>query len=149
MLLILLYFLASIIIARYLSKKMKIASVVHSIFFIVITVFMLLICDTKFISDFWKNVFGEDSYKTLYDAISSKYTNDTFEINSIITLEFTLFASYALMLFIVLVKTIKFTLNIQGRKYYVSLQTIDNVKLFILLIVRKVKFFLTYCRLLN
>ena len=64
-----LYFIISIIIARYLDKKMRVATVFHSIMFIIITCYLLLLSNTSFIVNAFEHLLGEDTYNTFKGAL--------------------------------------------------------------------------------
>ena len=73
MLWLIVYFLVSVVIARWLEKKMRIAAVFHSIMFTIITMYLLLVSNVSVISNMFKYFMGDSEYEIFSISILDKY----------------------------------------------------------------------------
>lgn len=74
------FIIASIIISRFLEKKMKVASICYTIMFILLLTYFMLILDIDIII----NIIGINEYKIIKEALIGEYNINTLMILEII-----------------------------------------------------------------
>lgn len=149
MLWLIVYFLVSVVIARWLEKKMRIAAIFHSIMFIVITMYLLLVSDVSFISNMFKYILGSEEYEIFKSALLDKYRINSYEISVFIILEFILLVLSVLVLAISAVVIIKETLGIVKRRLGFFKQEEIRKRYILVEWHCAKKIYLHFCRLLN
>ena len=101
--------LLNVILARILSKRLRIAAVVHSIVYVVVGALLLFSVDSDFIRNYLIKFVGEANYYLLNDSLVSKLQINNVSISSIIVVEE---ASYSALAILVLMFFVKFVRKI-------------------------------------
>lgn len=70
MLLILSFLIGNIIVARYLEKRMHVASICHTVLFTILLVYILLLTDNSILVSSYKYLLGEKVYEILKELIA-------------------------------------------------------------------------------
>ena len=149
MLWLIVYFLISVVIARWLEKKMRIAAVFHSIMFIIITMYLLLVSNVSVISNMFKYFMGDSAYEIFRSTLLDKYRINSYEISVFIILEFILLVLSVLVLAISAVVIIKDSLEIVKRKLGFFKKEEAHTKYILVERHYAKKIYLHFCRLLN
>lgn len=150
MLLILIYFAIGIIVSRYLDKKMKIASIIHSVLFVYIEIQLFIICDDKYIVNMMSNILGDYSYSIFKNALVTN-TYNTEGISAFFVLQCAFAIQACVITVIGLLKIITKVINI-SKLVRITYLPVINKKYKYILIQIKSRFkliFLKLCRLLN
>lgn len=87
MLLLTIYFLLSALIAKWLDKRMRVATICHNVMFVFITIYLLLLSDNPYISNMFINIMGENEYDIFISALVSPMQFNTIEISSFVIIE--------------------------------------------------------------
>ncbi|CCY07224.1 MAG: hypothetical protein SOY54_01720 [Bacilli bacterium] len=149
MLWLIVYFLVSVVIARWLEKKMRIAAVFHSIMFTIITMYLLLVSNVSVISNMFKYFMGDSEYEIFRSALLDKYRINSYEISVFIILEFILLVLSVLVLAVSAVVIIKDSLEIVKRKLGFFKKQEAHTKYILVEWHYAEKIYLHFCRLLN
>ncbi len=93
----------SIVIARCLERKMRVASVAHAILFIVLAFFSLFTTDLKLVSQAMINVMSEEKYVIIRNALmsASHFYRGAFSVLFIIDVAIEVMACIAAIILIV------------------------------------------------
>lgn len=134
MLFILYYFIISVIIARFLEKRMHIAAIFHSVLFIITTLYLLIICNNYYISSLFKHILSENTFNQIRYAITNVININEFEISSVIVIELIMLLLTILLLSITFIKVIKINIKLLNRnfkyvKYEIKCLYIEVIKL--------------------
>lgn len=85
MYLIIAFLIINIVFAKFLeTKKYKIATVLHSVLFIMILLFLLVTSDVTFITIGIRNVIGKETYDILYEVLTSTIISSIFILTPIL-----------------------------------------------------------------
>jgi len=96
----------SIIIARFLEKKYRIASVLHAILFVVMFSFYMFSTNLWLLSDVAKFWAGE-YYEIIHSALTDSVTIVNFSFSAFLVVELSIFAAISMIVFISLIKGFK------------------------------------------
>ena len=144
-----LYFIISIIIARYLDKKMRVATVFHSIMFIIITCYLLLLSNTSFIVNAFEHLLGKDTYNIFKEALYEYNTYFSAEISAFAVIESILLTLTVVVLSVTAVKVVNKTIELFKHGFLVLKGYIRNNGLNLAESLQSKKIYLVFCRLLN
>lgn len=103
---IILVIICSIIAARYLERKMKVASIAYSVLFVFSSVFYLFSSDFKWFVIASKNILGQ-YYPIVHETLRSGITIANFSLSAIIVLDTLIAFTIAVVSTIVAIKGIK------------------------------------------
>lgn len=151
MLLLVIYSILNIIIARWLDKRMHFAMVCHSILFVISSLYLLFVWDNPYIINIFKKILSENNYNILVDVIKKKsILIQDFELTSIVIIELFMI----ILTFIILSFTCVFVVKKTIKAFKKSLKTfiLNNLniiknKLFNIIMV--IKIYLRHCKLNN
>lgn len=151
MLLLVIYSILNIIIARWLDKRMHFAMVCHSILFVISSLYLLFVWDNPYIINIFKKILSENNYNILVDVIKKKsILIQDFELTSIVIIELFMI----ILTFIILSFTCAFVVKKTIKAFKKSLKTfiLNNLniiknKLFNIIMV--IKIYLRHCKLNN
>ena len=151
MLLLVIYSILNIIIARWLDKRMHFAMVCHTILFVISSLYLLFVWDNPYIINIFKKILSENNYNILVDVIKKKsILIQDFELTSIVIIELFMI----ILTFIILSFTCAFVVKKTIKAFKKSLKTfiLNNLniiknKLFNIIMV--IKIYLRHCKLNN
>ena len=83
----LLLLLCSVIIARFLEKRFKIATIAHAVLFVVIFCFYILGSDLEILVKAGINTFGEEDYSNIHGAIADNVEVLSISFSSLLVVE--------------------------------------------------------------
>lgn len=146
---LILYCVLSVIIARWLEKRMRMAAVFHSIMFIIVTVYLLLLCDARYIVNAFEYLLGKESYEAFKEALLTSYYAYSFEISVFAILEMMLLFLSIIVLAVTAVKLVEEAVHVV-RKNLGAFRTLEAEEKYILVEWHCAKkIYLHFCRLLN
>lgn len=143
------YFLVSVVIARWLEKKMCVAAIFHSVMFIIITMYLLIIGNVPGIYKVMANIFGDTEYSLFREALLSKYRINSHEFSVFIILEFILLVLSVLVLTVSALVILKDTFATVKRKLGFLKEEAKYEKYILVEWHYAKKIYLHFCRLLN
>ena len=115
--------LTSIITARFLEKRYRLASVFHAILFIVMAVTYFFASEEPFLARLALNMLGEDGYRIVHNTMTDCL--DLFHIgfSSILAVEVVIFASVSMISAIILIRGIKKVIRAFNGKHITPIQS--------------------------
>lgn len=149
MLWLILYCVLSVIIARWLEKRMRFAAIFHSIMFIVITVYLLLLCDARYLVNAFEYLLGKESYGAFKEALLSTYYAYSFEISVFAILEMMLLFMSIIVLAVTAVKLVEKAVQAVRKNLGAFKQLKAEEKYILVEWHCAKKIYLHFCRLLN
>jgi len=120
---ILLFIVLSIITARCLERRYKVASVFHAIFFIVYLFLTLASSDVSFIKEAMTNWMGKQFYTSLYKAINGAENYIHIGLGSIMILDVVVYVFVPILSIVVFINEI--------REQFKEMKIRVNIKLFV------------------
>ncbi len=87
MLSILSFLVANIVIARYLEKRMHVASICHAVVFSILLVYALLLADNEILVNSYKFLLGESTYEVLKELVALQSKGSMLRVCSLAVLE--------------------------------------------------------------
>lgn len=99
--------ICSIIAARYLEKKMKIASIAYSILFIFSSIFYIFGSDFKLFALAGKNILGANHYEIIHDALHQGIIFANFSLSAIFIIDTLIFGITIIVSTILFIKGLK------------------------------------------
>ena len=149
MLWLILYCVLSVIIARWLEKRMRLAAIFHSIMFVIITIYLLLLCDARYLVNAFELLLGKESYEAFKDALLTSYYAYSFEISVFAILEMMLLFLSIIVLAVTAVTVIEKTIS-SVRKNLGAFKPLKAIEKYILVEWHCAKkIYLHFCRLLD
>lgn len=149
MLWLILYCVLSVIIARWLEKRMRLAAIFHSIMFVIITIYLLLLCDARYLVNAFELLLGKESYEAFKDALLTSYYAYSFEISVFAILEMMLLFLSIIVLAVTAVTVIEKTIS-SVRKNLGAFKPLKAIEKYILVEWHCAKkIYLHFCRLIN
>ena len=97
----------SVITARLLSKRYKVASIAHSVLFIIVSAIYLFTTDVAFIKLAMVNMMGETNYEIVRDVFSAPAFYVHAGVSTILMLDMAIFVFIPLLSIIAIVKEVK------------------------------------------
>ena len=149
MLWLILYCVLSVIIARWLEKRMRLAAIFHSIMFVIITIYLLLLCDARYLVNAFELLLGKESYEAFKDALLTSYYAYSFEISVFAILEMMLLFLSIIVLAVTAVTVIEKAIS-SVRKNLGAFKPLKAIEKYILVEWHCAKkIYLHFCRLIN
>ena len=97
----------SIVVARYFEKRMKVASIAHSILFIIMAFFFLFDSGFSLIDEAMINIFGKNNFILIHDALVQASPIYQGTISVLLIMEIVVYATLSFIAIIALIKGIK------------------------------------------
>ena len=143
------FLLLNIILARILSKKLRIAGMVHAIVFVVIAFLYMFTLDNDFIRGHLTKVVGEANYYLLNDSLVYKLQANNISISSVLVIEESTFAASCILFLLFFVKYIKKIIDELKLHYQLPLEVKESeeVYAFIKKLLPRKKIYLENCSL--
>ena len=144
-----LYFVISIIIARWLDKRMRVAAIFHSVMFIFITVYLLLLSNTSFIVNAFESILGPNTYTTFKEALYDCHSHFSSEISVFAIIESVLLSLTIVVLSVTAVKVIDKTIKLFEHEFLILKELLTKTEHNLAETLQSKKIYLVFCRLLN
>ena len=104
---VILILICSVLAARFLEKKMRVASIAHAILFICCSVFYFFGSDFKLFAYAAKNMIGENNYAVIHSALKDGVRFVNFSLSGIYVIEVLVFGTIAIVSTILFIKGLK------------------------------------------
>ena len=146
------FLVLNIILARILSKKMRVAAIAHDVTFIVIGILLLFNLDNSFIKGYLIRLVGQYNYEILNNALVFEFKFSFISISSILVIEEAIFATFVILTLLFFTRFIKelvgeYWIN-NSRLLFIGVNKEDRVYSFNKLVSTRKKIYLENCSLL-
>ena len=124
--------ICSVLAARFLEKRMRVASIAHAILFIVCSVFYLFGSEFKLFVFAAQNMIGKNNYAIIHSALKEGVTFVNFSLSSIYVIEVIVFGTIAIVSTVLFIKGLqKAAKRIKIKSFILKLeQPVDNGNFF-------------------
>ena len=101
------FILLNIILARVLTKKLRIASMTHAVVFVFVAIIYLFTLENDFIKYHLIKIVGEANYYLMSDSLLYEFQINNISISSMLVIEESILATFCILFLLFFVKIIK------------------------------------------
>ena len=99
--------LLNVILARLLSKKLRVASIAHSVVYVIVGALLLFSLDNSFIREYLIKIVGEANYYLLNESLESKLQINSVSISSMLVVQESIYSAFAILVILFFVKFVR------------------------------------------